>query len=452
MFDAQGVSFVSVTQQFNTTTSMGRLTLNVLLSFAQFEREVIAERVRDKVAASKAKGMWMGGHAPLGYDVKDRKLIVNGVEAEIVRQIFRRYLDLGSVRSLAIELAADGIHSKARASAKGRLSGSRPYGRGQLYNHLKCDLYRGIVHHKGRDHVGEHQAIVDPDLWQAVQARLAASRVQRITAAGGRGRSLLAGLLFDDRGGRLTPTHAVKQGKRYRYYVSDPLLRGGASKGDGWRLPAQTIEDAVVDAIGSFLRDEARLADAIGDRIRGAEAIRQMFAAARDLAAKLADDPHSVVEAIVRRVVLDDASLSIGLEQTSVMRAFDVPSVETGDDVLTVTQPIQIARRGAETKLVIQSPGGQTATPDPVLVKSIATGFAWSRELLAGRAHRHEIAAREGVGAHYVDKLVLLGFLAPDIIEAILEGRQPSDLAMRHLTKLGTLPRVWSQQRQQLGF
>ncbi len=337
VFDAQGVSFVSVTQQFNATTSMGRLTLNVLLSFAQFAREVIAERVRDKAAASKAKGIWMGGHAPHGYDMKDRKLIVNGAESGIVRQIFRRYLDLDSVKSLAIELTADGTHSKARTSAKRRLSGSRPYGRGQHYNHPRCHLYRRIVHHRGRDHVGEHQAIVDPDLWQAVQARLAASRVQRITAAGGR--SLLAGLLFDGRDGRLTPTHAVKQGKRYRYNVSDALLRGGAVKQTGWRLPAQTIEEAVMDAIGSFLRDEARLADAIGHRIRGAHAIRQIFAAARDLAAKLADDPYSVVEAIVRRVVLDDASVSIGLEQTSEMRALDVPSVENGDDVLALTQP-----------------------------------------------------------------------------------------------------------------
>src|SRR5215467_2567978 len=224
ILDARGASFVSVTQQFNTTTSMGRLTLNVLLSFAQFEREVIGERIRDKIAASKRKGMWMGGVPPLGYRVQDRKLLVNESEAETVRSIFRGYAELGSVRSLKEELDARGINSKSWTSVSGRLRGGKPFSRGALYLILRNRTYLGEIVHNGRSHPGEHAPIIDQPLWDTVQAQLAGNTAERNAGTRIRQPSLLTGVLFDCSGNRMTPTHAIRKGTRYRYYVSRPLI------------------------------------------------------------------------------------------------------------------------------------------------------------------------------------------------------------------------------------
>src|SRR5690348_5644680 len=218
ILDTMGASFVSVTQQFNTTTSMGRLTLNVLLSFAQFEREVIGERIRDKIAASKKKGMWMGGVPPLGYRAQAGKLIIVESEAETVCFIFRRYAELGSVRLLKDELDARSIQSKLRTSASGRLRGGKPFSRGALYLMLQNRVYRGEIVHKEQSHPGEHTPIIDQPLWDAVQAWFAGNAAERNSSARHRQPSLLAGLLFDGDGNRMTPSHAVKKGTRYRYY------------------------------------------------------------------------------------------------------------------------------------------------------------------------------------------------------------------------------------------
>jgi site-specific DNA recombinase len=184
IFDAAGVSFVSVTQQFNTTTSMGRLTLNMLLSFAQFEREVTGERIRDKIAASKRKGMWMGGNTPLGYDVHDRQLVINQPEAETVRRIYRRYADLGSVQALKGELDLDGVVSKRRVDRFGRAKGGNPLARGALYLMLQNPIYIGRIVHKDATYSGQHDAIIEPDLWETVQRRLARNRVDRSNGVG----------------------------------------------------------------------------------------------------------------------------------------------------------------------------------------------------------------------------------------------------------------------------
>src|SRR5215831_2524921 len=243
ILDARGASFVSVTQQFNTTTSMGRLTLNVLLSFAQFEREVIGERIRDKIAASKKKGMWMGGVPPLGYRVQDRKLVIVDSEAETVRSIFRRYAELGSVRLLKAELEALGISSKAWTSASGRRIGGKPFSRGALYLILQNRTYLGEIVHKRQSHPGEHAPIIDQPLWDAAQAQLAGNTAERNSGVRTRPPTLLAELLFDADGNRMTPTYAGKQGTHYRYYVSRPLITKDQTKSStGLRLPAVEIE------------------------------------------------------------------------------------------------------------------------------------------------------------------------------------------------------------------
>jgi hypothetical protein len=245
IFDRCSVSFVSITQQFNTTTSMGRLTLNVLLSFAQFEREVIGERVRDKIAASKKKGMWMGGMPSLGFDVKDRKLVVNDAEAHTVVDIYRRYLALKSVRALADELATAGIRSKRRVRSDGTEYGGQKLSRGALYLMLQNRIYRGEITHQGKSYPGDHPAIIEKPLWDEVQAVLATNRIKRETGAHTRHPSLLTGLLFDDKGDRLTPTYSIKNGTRYRYYVSTGLVTGAKmNRSNGVRLPAVAMLQA----------------------------------------------------------------------------------------------------------------------------------------------------------------------------------------------------------------
>ena len=266
VFDRRGVSFVSITQQFNTTTSMGRLTLNILLSFAQFERELIGERVRDKIAASKKKGMWMGGTVPLGYDVKERKLIVNDDEARTVVDIFQRYLKLRSVRALGEDLAAAGIRSKRRVRPDGTEYGHQQFSHGALYLMLQNRTYRGEATHKGNSYPGEHSAIVDKPLWDAVQAALADNRVARATGARTKQPSLLTGMVFDESGERLTPTYSVKTGTRYRYYMSTSLVTGaGRSRSRRRRIPAGNLETVVLNRLRTFLANRAEILDAINN-------------------------------------------------------------------------------------------------------------------------------------------------------------------------------------------
>src|SRR5246127_1528334 len=268
ILDARGASFVSVTQQFNTTTSMGRLTLNVLLSFAQFEREVIGERIRDKIAASKKKGMWMGGVPPLGYRAQAGKLIIVEIEAETVRFIFRHYAELGSGRFLKGELDARGIHSRLRTSASGRLRGGKPFARGALYLMLQNRVYRGEIVHKQQSHPGEHAPIIDRPLWDAVQAQLASNAAERNSSARHRQPSLLAGLLFDGDGNRMTPSHAVKKGTRYRYYVSGALItKDRTENAAALRIPAAEIEQVVSDRVQRWLRDPGSIDKSTAPRL-----------------------------------------------------------------------------------------------------------------------------------------------------------------------------------------
>src|SRR6201995_3536496 len=282
ILDQRSASFVSVTQQFNTTTSMGRLTLNVLLSFAQFEREVIGERIRDKIAASKRKGMWMGGVPPLGYRVEDRKLLLIGGEAEIVRAIFRRYAELGSVRLLKQELDARGINSKSWTSASGRLIGGKPFSRGALYLMLQNRTYLGEIVHKGQSHPGDHAPIIDRPLWNAAKSRLAANTAERTSGTRTRQLSLLAGRLVDPDGNPMTPTHAVKKGTRYRYYVSRPLItKDHGERSPRLRIPAAEIEQLVASRMRQWLLDPGGIYQAT--RFSDASAQRRLLARAAEI-------------------------------------------------------------------------------------------------------------------------------------------------------------------------
>jgi site-specific DNA recombinase len=334
ILDAKGASFVSVTQQFNTTTSMGRLTLNVLLSFAQFEREVIGERIRDKIAASKKKGMWMGGVPPLGYGVKDRKLVVIDSEAEIVRFIFRRYAELGSVRLLKDELEACGIKSKSWTSASGRLQGGKPFARGALYLMLQNRIYRGEVVHKEQSHPGEHPPIIDQPLWDAVQAQLAGNTAERNSGTRNRQPSLLAGMLFDGDGNRMTPSHAVKKGTRYRYYVSGSLItRDRTEDSAGLRIPAAEIEQLVSSQVHRWLLDPASICKSTAARLTDASTQRWLVARAAEIGKRWPELPvprkRAVLTALIERIEVRVAQIEIRLRPPRLRALLDVAATSS---------------------------------------------------------------------------------------------------------------------------
>ena len=385
VFDARGVSFVAVTQQFNTTTSMGRLTLNVLLSFAQFEREVTGERIRDKIAASKQKGMWMGGLVPLGYDVIDRRLVANQSEAETVRGIFRRYLEIGSVRLLMEDLNRRGIRSKVRVAKNGRKSGGNPFFRGALYVLLSNPIYIGEIRHKGVRHPGLHEPIVDRELWEKTQLLLRSQAVRGASRATKSAASPLMGRLFDERGVGLTPSHAVKGERRYRYYVSRNLIKGTSDpERSGWRLPAPEIERTVASAAYTILSDQAAIADA-AHTIRAAEnRLPSIFSVAAVWMKRLQSDVEvgAALNALVDRVDLIDAGIRVSLK-LPICGTEEQQGANTTELTVTRVFPMQIRRRGFEMRLVIQGSRAPAPLADLALLKAIARGHQWADDLLA---------------------------------------------------------------------
>jgi site-specific DNA recombinase len=488
VFDAQGVSFVSVTQQFNTTTSMGRLTLNVLLSFAQFEREVTGERIRDKIAASKKKGMWMGGQPPLGYDVKDRKLIVNQAEAEAVRAIFHQYKALRSVRLLKAYLDSVGIISKARRLADGSPYGSKPLARGALYLMLQNRIYRGEIVHKDKSYPGNHDAIIDEALWNEVQAILAENRVDRTTGRDAKEPSLLGGILYDAAGERMTPSHAVKNGTRYRYYVSAPLVTGGAKKAaSGQRIPAISLEAVVKRRIREWLGDEATVLDALLDGTTAGVDQNQLLAAVGQRTSgwdtMQPEEIRAALLSICPRVQVHTDRVGIDLDGAALLhwltskigdahethgrknRAEGRPVAPTHgrnpegdillprrDDKITLSTPARLRRTGKEMRLVVGD-GSEPAEIDPGLVRVLVRAHAIADQLLGDSSlSPNDMAAKEGIVPSYATRLYRLTFLAPDVIEAMLDGRQPPGLTVRKLLDDTRLPLDWTQQRGRLGF
>ena len=420
ILDARGASFVSVTQAFNTTSSMGRLTLNVLLSFAQFEREVTGERIRDKIAASKAKGLWMGGNVPLGYDVPEagsRVLRVNPAEAKTVRLMFDRYLELGTVRRLTDDLRLRGITTKARVAANGRALGGTPWLEGPLHHVLKNRLYCGDIVHKGRAHPGQHQAIIDMETFERVQAQLRSGAAAH--RAGRRGvASTLTGKIFDDRGHPMSPTATRRCGEgRHRYYTSAAVIRHDrGAPGSLARVPAETTE-ALVDRELASRVDPARVD---GDAL---SALARL-----------------VVSATGVELTLDPAKL----------RA-DVIDADDPDAPVVLRIPVVLKTFGGAKQLIgpAGAPAGLTG-PDVALQKAIARGRRWAAQLESGeRAGADQIAEAEGLQSRYVDKLVRLAWLAPDITEAILGGKRLRDYTLTELLETD-IPIAWVRQRSAL--
>ena len=467
-FDARGVSFVSITQQFNTTTSMGRLTLNVLLSFAQFEREVSGERIRDKIAASKKKGMWMGGLPSLGYDVQNRKLVVNEEEAGTVVHIFRRYLELRSVRPLQAELDAVGIRSKRRILADGTPFGGQKLSRGALYLMLQNRIYRGEITHKGNSYPGEHQPIVDEVLWDQVQAILAENRVDRATGADAKQPSLLAGLIFDESGERLTPSHAVKKGTRYRYYVSTSLITGAATdRSKGWRIPAANLETLVITRLRTLLADRGGILDAIQNEYLGAAEQNRLIGRGRQIAEELGilapDQVRGTLMALLSRVDIKPDRVEINIPRSRLVALLAAQAIDLttqdgqtdsgSNDILTLTVMARLQRVGREMRMLVENTNDQT-TADPGLLRIVARAHEIQERLMQNTDLTvHVIASQERVSANYVYRLLRLPTLAPDIITAIVNGKNPPQLTAKKLMRLTPqIPVDWTEQRKLLGF
>jgi DNA invertase Pin-like site-specific DNA recombinase len=466
IFDAKDVSFVSVTQQFNTTTSMGRLTLNVLLSFAQFEREVTGERIRDKIAASKKKGMWMGGVPPLGYAVRDHKLVVVEQEAETVRHIFRRYAALGSVRLLREELVAHGINSKLWTNASGRSRGGKPIARGALYLMLQNRICRGEIVHKDEVYPGEHTAIIDPALWDGVKDRLAENAVDRGTGIRVQNPSLLVGLLFDGDGHRMTPTHAVKKGTRYRYYVSRPLIIAGrADAVAGLRVPAAEIEQIVTNRIRRMLSEPASVFEILEAYAHEPLLKQNLMARAAELAGEWPRlSPlrmRVILLALIQRIDVRPDEMIIHLRPSRLAALLNHrptaadPEPLDGEPTLPLSQPVWLRRAGKEVRMVIDhtDPFAPVPKPNQALIRLVVRAHRFHEMLIKHKDGKFgDLAKSEKLNRSYFSQVLRLAYLAPGITAAILEGHQPPGLTATTLIGRADMPISWQEQQRALGF
>jgi site-specific DNA recombinase len=455
LFDAHGVSFVSVTQQFNTTTSMGRLTLNVLLSFAQFEREVTSERIRDKIGASKRKGLWVGGVVPLGYQAKERKITVVEQEAKTVRHIFRRYLELGSLNLLMADLRTIGIKTKVRPLANGKTIGGIPFTRGPLAAFLRNRFYVGEVRYRGEIFAGEQPAILDRKLFEAVQAKLDQQRINRNTARRESG-SLLIGRIFDARGNRMTPTYAVKKRVRYRYYISAPLVQGQPEKAAKInRVPAAEVDRLIIAAVRKHL--EVRAERVVPE---GSNPITDVDLIATHITRVDVKQDHLAIHLAIMSEEPNETQKDITTPECKNGNNRTQPVV--GDErnhlqanILVVAwkkppskKPREIIPPAAHSSHQDQRP--IRAETRARLVTAIARSRQWLDELVAGTVQNVEqIADREKCSIRQVNRTMTLAFLAPRLIQAAVDGRLPRGIGV---AKLRDLPAEWTRQYERLGL
>ncbi len=463
-FDKAGVSFVSVTQSFNTTTSMGRLTLNMLLSFAQFEREVTAERIRDKIAASKQRGMWMGGTPPIGYRPDGRSLAIVEEDAAIISHIFERYLQLGTVRALHAELVRDGVRQPRRSTAGGRKFGGTSFGRGQLYNLLNNPLYIGRIRHGAKTYPGNHPAIINQETWDRVQAQLAdnSQGVQRGPTV--KDPSLLAGKVVDHEGQPLVATHACKRKVRYRYYVSRHLQHGTPSNNaaangtNGVRIPARELEQLVIRAVVAELKDPIALARRLGAPIDGPRVVASLVEKAAAMVATLDGKRGLPVQAllqrIVERVAVQDEVVELAFEPAGLNHALGMEAGTSPAETMTVIIPARIRRTGMAVRFVLET--GQHATAgvvDQKLVAAIVKAKAWWKRLQAETDMTvADLAEAEGLSRNYVNRVLRLAFLSPAVVNAVLDGTAPTDINLERLRDVKHVAPSWTKQHRLLGL
>jgi len=456
VFDEHGVSFVSVTQQFNTTSSMGRLTLNVLLSFAQFEREVTAERIRDKIAASKKKGKWMGGVTPLGYDNVDKKLIINEEESKTVVKLFDLYLKLGSVADVKISADKLGLVTKKRLHNNTRMRGGIPFSRGHLYQLLSNPVYAGNVKHGKQVYLGEHAAIIEPDIWQSVQSQLKTNAGKRKSDKNRKSTHILTGLVYDETGDLLSPVHTNKAGQIYRYYVSHRLVINKGKDASGWRLPTQRFEQEIVSTLAAFFAKPKLLLKTLQIKGQSPDEVEKLIQRANDLSSKLntgnSNNRRKVITKLIRRIDLAREHITFQFNSIKLMKKLGMTTKNLDANAqIKLVHPVQIRRRGVESSLIIGEEN-QSNNLDAKLIKTIARSHYWFEQLKSGKLTSvTEIANASNMAPGDVSRLLPLAFLSPKIVKMILNGQQPPSLTTDQLVRFAPkLPLSWDRQQDQL--
>ncbi|WP_455373495.1 recombinase family protein [Limibacillus halophilus] len=442
--DGADASFVSVTQSFNTATSMGRLTLNMLLSFAQFEREVTAERIRDKISASKQKGLWMGGSEPLGYRRQGRTLVIDQEETPIIRTLFDLYLETGKLITVRDRAAALDLRTRRRSHTDGSETGGRPFDRGHIHYILTNPIYAGRIRHGKKVYPGKHPPIINPAVWDEVQGRLQASAVKPRGRPGRPWPFALAGKLFDETGDRLTSTKTTKNGRRYFYYISCRLLKDKSQQHpDAWRLPAAQLEKAVREKIKLRLSDETWIPALIPDASI-AEVTSFVVRMKHLRTANAALDGPTCLKQLIDRVKVAPGEIQIRISQEGIAESLNIRADRIAPDALTITAPFQLRRRGVEAKMVL---GGEIPfNADPVLARNILKARAWFKRLKNGTTYE-EIANLEKVSPQRVRMLIDMAFLSPKLIESIALGHQPLDLTTEWF-RSHRLPALWEEQER----
>lgn len=440
--DAAEASFVSVTQSFNTATSMGRLMLNMLLSFAQFEREVTAERIRDKIAASKRKGLWMGGSVPLGYDPDGRTLRINDVEARTIQTLYSLYEQHGTVRAVKEQADALDLRSRLRTSPSGSITGANRFDRGHIHHLLSNPIYAGRIRHKTKIFEGQHDAIIEPARWDRIQQFLQDGAAKGRARQTAKQRSSLCGKIFDETGDRLTPSHSkTTAGVRLRYYVSHRLIKNsGEANKDGWRLPAEELEQKV----GYVLRQHIRTALFMGRIAPCASAAEIEIGKVKvhRLCTSKAIKPSLD---LIERIDVNPGKLDITISAEKLGALIELDLEDAQQDHLAITTPFQLRKRGVETKLIFADAPPER---DETLIKNIAKAHLWYQQIKAGK-RLSEIAKEAGTSNHRVQQMIELAFLAPNIVRDVLDGKQPSGFTSNWFRRHG-LPVGWKEQRDLL--
>ncbi|MBY8825516.1 recombinase family protein [Sphingomonas colocasiae] len=446
-FDRAGTSFVSVTQSFNTTTSMGRLTLNMLLSFAQFEREVTAERIRDKIAASKARGMWMGGTPPLGYQPDGRTLAIVEDHAALVRDIYRRYLEIGNVRLVAEALDRETILSPIRARKSGATFGGCRFTRGQIYAILSNPIYIGEIRHRGKSHTGQHPPLIERDLWDAVQAKLADNvrGKRRIRQASP---SILAGRIVDEAGDPLVAAHARKNNVSYRYYVSRALQHGGQTariSNHGLRIPAREIEALVVNEVKSLFADPLNLMARLKVDI-APHRIGVMQEACAQVTQALSGKVRAGLAELLMQVRVLPSRVEIDVDPVAIANRLGIEA-DPATPMIMLGTSVRLTRTGRVVQLVQDNGVAASAAPtDEKLLRLIGRARRWWRVLRQGDMTIDVLAVREGVTASYMTRVVRLAFLSPAVVEAIMAGTAKAGVDGASLTAPAGVPVDWDGQ------
>lgn len=451
ILDEAGASFVSVTQSFNTATSMGRLTLNMLLSFAQFEREVTAERIRDKIAASKKKGLWMGGNVPLGYEPNGRTLKVNETDAKIIRTIYDLYSRHQNIRKTKEESDKLGLKTAIRTLSSGRLKGGTSFSFGHIYHILTNPIYAGRIRHKAEVYPGQHPAIIEPEVWDALQQQLKSGAVMSRSRKSRNGEnrkkqvSLLIGKVFDETGDRLTPSHTkTAKGRRLRYYVSHRLVRSSGPKDpSGWRLPAPELEELVARLIRKHLSTPMVQASIVRDAsAEEVASITGLLAEIPDKESASDDEVRSELLPLVERVKINPGKIRIALLADKIA---EVLAIEVGRlcvEQLEFETEFRHRKRGVETKLILADASGYR---DETLFKNIALAHRYFDLIRGGKTYT-EIAETEGTSKRRIQLLVELAFMSPDAIRDVWEGQQSMGLTSEWL-KSHSVPPLWKEQR-----